>query len=112
SIALFRAITEAIQARLAYITGVRDDIFIDYYKKMRMNDKKFILKALPLEGKCYANCISLPVKDVNSNVSAILKILLDNHYKQIFVIDHTKPELMIPVVQVFIPSMLLNNSRM
>ena len=85
---------------------------MDYYKKMRMNDKKFMPKVLSLEGKCYSKCISLPIKDVNSNVSAILKVLQNKGYKQIFIVDYTMPELMIPVIQAFIPGMLLNNSRM
>ncbi|MCC2625341.1 MAG: hypothetical protein K0R14_1214 [Burkholderiales bacterium] len=112
SIALFRAITEAVQARVAYIAGVRDDIFADYYKKMRINDDKFVPKVLLSEGSDYSSSSSLSVGNVESNLSSTLEILLNKQYKQIFVIDHTKPELNIPVVQVFIPGMLLNNSRM
>lgn len=112
SIALFRAISEGIQGRLAHITGVRDDLFFWYYKKLGLNDKKFIPQEDDLIGKSYSNCVSLPVKDVVKNLEFVLNIIRNYKYEQVLMVDHTKPDLNIPVVQIFIPGMLLNNSRM
>lgn len=115
SIALFRALSEAIQGRLTYITGARDDVFESYYKKMRLDDRKF----LPQEGenrakarKNYADSISLILGNAHENLKTLVDTLTKYQYSQLLMIDHTKPELGIPVVQMFIPRMLLNNVRM
>lgn len=112
SIALFRAISEAIQGRLTYIAGIRDDIVEEYYKNMRLNTHKFLPQKPQIPSKNYQDSISLPVDGVGSNLNRLLNMLLEKNYHQILLMDHTKPELSIPVVQIFIPGMKLNNSRM
>ena len=112
SIALYRAISEAIQGRLTYITGVRDDIFEDYYKKMRVNHVHFLPKHVGSEGKNFADELSRPVFGAGENLQTLLAMLKSNNYDKVLMVDHTREELNIPVVQVFIPGMQLNNARM
>lgn len=113
SIALYRAISEAVQTRLTYITGARDDVFEEYYLAMRAKDKKFLPKTPAGQAnKSYANSVSLPVENVQQNLQKLLQILAQHDYSKVLMVNHTKPELEIPVVQIFIPGMLLNNARM
>jgi ribosomal protein S12 methylthiotransferase accessory factor len=112
SIALYRAISEAIQGRLTYIAGVRDDVFEDYYKKMRVNHAHFLPKHVGVEGKSFVNELTRPLFGADENLQTLLAMLKSNNYDKVLLVDHTREELSIPVVQVFIPGMQLNNARM
>ena len=112
SIALYRAISEAIQGRLTYITGVRDDVFEDYYKKMRANHVHFLPKDAKYEGKDFADELSHSVFGADESLQKLLMMLKSKDYDKVLMIDQTREELNIPVVQVFIPGMRLNNARM
>lgn len=111
STALFRALSEAIQGRLSYISGSRDDILEGYYTKMRQKDTKFMSGSSHSNAKNY-EYTPYVLGTVSESLNKILNILKDNNYSQIYVVDHTQPEINIPVIQVFIPDMQVNTSRM
>lgn len=111
-IALFRAISEAIQGRLTYISGIRDDIFGEYYKNMRLNNNKLVTTSSTKEGKNYQDCTSIETGSISNNLTTLLDILIKHGYQQVLVYEHTKKELGIPVVHVFIPGMQRNVLRM
>ncbi len=101
-IALIRALLEVAQSRLALISGSRDDIFAEQYE----------IKVL-----CHPREDGDPFKinhtergngKIDSSIlkSQILTRLYENNINDVFMVIHTKPELNIPVVQVFIPGLM------
>jgi len=111
-IALSRALTEAAQSRLTLISGTRDDVFTDQYN----NRGNFTYSKTEYEGKKnYSDCqqpdIQKTTKDFHQDIQFLSQQLSAQGFHQILVVDHTKPELKIPVVQVFIPGMQFNGVR-
>ncbi len=112
SIALLRAITEAIQARLTLISGNRDDVFHDYYFRQSMGNMSHN-NTEDVSVKLYQHCINLKLnQSFEQDINQLSKNIYDAGYPSIFIIDHTQKELAIPVVQTVIPGMLFDGSRM
>lgn len=108
-IALSRALTEAAQSRLTVISGARDDVFLDQYQQSssagRVDDT--------VQGvRDYKKCI-LP--DVPSSFTTIIsdltKSIVKAGFKQVLVYEHTRTDIGIPVVHVFVPGMQFNGNR-
>lgn len=110
-IALSRAITEAAQGRLTCISGNRDDIFIDFYQEHE--EKSFQNNAIE-EG--YLNYNKIPQLDFensfSSNIKQIVTLLQMQGFNEIMYVEHTKPAFGVPVVQVFVPKLMFNGTRM
>lgn len=111
-IALSRALTEAAQSRLTLISGTRDDVFADQYN----NRTNFTYSKTEYEGKKdYKDCrqpdMQKTTKDFQQDIQFLSQQLSARGFRQILVVDHTKPELEIPVVQVFIPGLQFNGAR-
>jgi len=105
--ALIGALTEAAQSRLTFITGSRDDTFADEYERQK---NIFLQPAKMTKGSySYQACPSPLVKqNFSEQMADLLKCLTDNNYQRVVMVDHTKPELNIPVVHVFIPGMFFD----
>ena len=112
-IALTRALTEAAQARLTLISGNRDDVFPDYYFK-RAEDLGLQQDTFFNRGRCsYQNIVEPDhAFDLKKNVQQIIQLLESPGLGDVIVVDHTKKELGIAVVQVFVPGLLFNGARM
>jgi len=102
SIALLRAVTEAAQSRLTYISGARDDIdkqrgkvHNDYQSQVEM-----VIPSLP--------AYSLP-STMGAMLEQIKQLLVAGGYFDMFYVDLSKEELGIPVVKAFIPKMFVNS---
>lgn len=109
-IALSRALTEAAQSRLTLISGSRDDIFPDYYKKHHSEETIFEVKDGTLDFK---ECVSPKLKNsFSENINEILNKIKSKGFNEIIVVDHTKEEYKIPVVQVFVIGFQNNGSRL
>lgn len=93
-IALTRALLEVAQSRLALISGSRDDIFAEQYD-MSSHISTF--------EKINFNFIGRESHNMNIN---ILNRLAESNIKDVFFVNHTKPEFNIPVVQIFIPGLM------
>lgn len=109
-IALSRAITEAAQAKLTIISGLRDDIFPDYYhESATMQPANHFL----LGKRFFSDCVQPEYYDSYfDNLKLLQQILLKNHYSAIYWVNHTKPEIDVPVIQLFIPGLKHDHSRM
>ncbi len=109
-IALSRALTEAAQSRLTLISGSRDDIFLDHYQQQK---KYFHVHAEDFEGKKnFKQCICPPLApSFADNIHTLIQQLTSQGFHQLFIVNHTKPELNIPVIHAFIPGMLFNGTR-
>lgn len=99
SIALARAITEAAQTRLTLISGSRDDIFPIHYQHSNTNHEL----AKSSSSKNYNHCNPTQTQHSFEADLNYLIMHLQKHSKNIICIDHTKPELDIPVIQMIIP---------
>lgn len=111
-IALSRALTEAAQSRLTLISGTRDDVFTDQYN----NRTSYTYSKTEYVGKRdYQDCLQsdsqITKKDFQQDIQFLTQQLSAKGFHQILIVDHTKPELEIPVVQVFIPGMHFNGAR-
>jgi len=107
-IALARALLEAAQSRLGIISGARDDLFPDQYQQhLHVTDS-----AVPA-GKCdYAAIQSAALPSSFKLVAdAILQALDRAGFRKVYCVKHTKTELQIPVVQVFVPGMQFRGTR-
>jgi ribosomal protein S12 methylthiotransferase accessory factor len=107
-VALLRALTEAAQIRMTYITGSREDIPADEY-------------ALTAKRKKLRDCLSLvdwhaPVRDfalvpsseseqLEDDLAGILRRLQMVGIRRVLAVDLTKLDIGLPVVRVVIPGM-------
>lgn len=106
-VALLRALLEAIQLRVALISGARDDIFNEYYAKQRLMKKALSQQDVPSpSGVLHFDELGQAQHfDTFTQLKNIVVQKLHHCGFQVLVCDHTKPEINIPVVQVFIPGM-------
>lgn len=107
-IALSRALTEAAQARLTYIAGIRDDLLPDEYIEPPNAD---ILDAL-LGALCAETAPrplpavpSFVADDLGDDVQWELERLAEAGIVRVVAIDLTRPNFGIPVVRVVIPGL-------
>jgi ribosomal protein S12 methylthiotransferase accessory factor len=102
-IALSRALTEAAQSRLTFISGSRDDLFPDLYEPAVQDAPDaaatsptldFRTRRSPLLGATFAE-----------DLTTTLDLLRAAGFPQVIAVDHTKPEFGIPVVAVVVPGL-------
>jgi ribosomal protein S12 methylthiotransferase accessory factor len=100
-IALSRALTEAAQSRLTFISGSRDDLFPDVYEPavqdtpgvaMTSPTLDFRMRKSPLLGATFAE-----------DLATTLDLLCAGGFPRVIAVDHTKEEFGIPVVAVVVP---------
>lgn len=109
-IAISRAITEAVQDRLVLISGSRDDIFPDFYHKLNAQDAvKFSGAYISLKNRVNQQSMDT-VQALLDQIKVILRE--EKSISEIFYYDHTKSDIGIPVVQLFIPKMQYSHRRM
>ncbi len=108
-IALSRALTEAIQSRLTFISGARDDLFREDFALMQ-SDRHNARWASFLGGAepCldYRDLASFESASLGDDIEFQLRALAKAGFKQVVVTDLAKPNLQLPVVQVTIPGMI------
>jgi len=108
AIALVRALTEAAQARLTYITGIRDDLFpAEYEEPPNADIFEALLDALRRETAShnFREIRSFAADDLNHDLSWELKRLRSAGFSRVVVVDLTRPDFEIPVVRVVIPGL-------
>ena len=107
-IALSRALTEAVQTRLTYISGSRDDIFRHEYQRNRDPD---LIAAIWHEVTSTPSTIrfdarmSLSGDTFEDDVARLLDSVRAVGIKQVVVVDLTRPEVGLPVVKVVAPGL-------
>ncbi|OGT46491.1 MAG: hypothetical protein A3E83_01125 [Gammaproteobacteria bacterium RIFCSPHIGHO2_12_FULL_41_20] len=132
-VALTKALLEAAQARLTYICGTREEIFPGYYTlhhriksytrgaedtspvstaiystlSMHKAQNKRDSMAVMLESpKSTRACeVRGVVTQADDMLQWLMQRLVAHQFTQLIVLDHTKPELAIPVVHVIVPGM-------
>lgn len=108
-VALSRAITEAVQSRLTYISGARDDLFRDDYASIqttRNRDNWLAWLDRPGKALAFQDVPSWASDDVARDVDQVLNILTGNGFNRAVLVDLSIPEIGIPVVKAIIPGMV------
>ena len=108
-IALTQAITEAVQSRVALVSGSRDDIFPSYYLSRTKKVDRTVKRGTQLY-QHIPDCIIND--DILQQVDDIIRLLADNGYAEGYIIDHTKADIGIPVKQILIPMLAFHGVRM
>lgn len=108
AIALVRALTEAAQTRLTYITGIRDDLLPQRYAEPAntdIADALYEALAWQAEPVAFRRIPSRDSDDLTDDLSHLLDCLRAIGAGRVVAVDLTRPELAIPVVRVVIPGL-------
>ena len=107
-IALARALTEAAQTRLTYITGIRDDLLPPEYEEPPAADVvEALLNALRQETAphLFRDVPSFAADDLREDLLWELERLQASGFPRVMAVDLSRPDLGIPVVRVVIPGL-------
>jgi ribosomal protein S12 methylthiotransferase accessory factor len=110
-IALSRAITEAAQSRLTYISGSRDDLKRHNYDEpveQRLADYANKLWENRIPARRFADVPDTLRRDFESDLALLLGRLKSVGVEHACVVDLTRPELGIPVVRLMVPGLELD----
>lgn len=100
NIALVRALTEAAQVRLTYITGSRDDVFPEFYTHTQ-DSKTYVRGSYD-----YAKIPELAQEEnFQCQLKSLLAHLKARGVEQIAYYNHTRADFGLPVVHVLIPGL-------
>jgi len=105
-VALLRALTEAAQARLTYISGSRDDIFrMDFQHSLSPDIRASVSARMEIRApmRSFRNIPTYASETFESDVAWELERLCSSGVERAIVVDLTKPEFRIPVARVVIP---------
>ena len=108
TIALLRAMTEAAQVRLTYITGIRDDLApAEYEASPTAEIGHALLDALSVEAEpiSFRGVPSFSANDLRQELSWELRCLRSVGIARVVVVDLTHPDFAIPVVRAVIPGL-------
>jgi ribosomal protein S12 methylthiotransferase accessory factor len=108
SIALARALTEAAQTRLTYITGIRDDLSPAEYRTVPGDElRDALLDVLAQESRPmpFASVPNFASDDLGDDLRWALCQVAATGIDRVIAVDLTRPEFMIPVVRLVIPGL-------
>jgi len=110
-VALSRAITEAIQARLTFVAGTRDDCYPSVYQSLQnswnqITSLKLQAREVPSSRKLHPFIETTVPADFTLCIDQLLKQLNRAGYEQVIVYEHTKRDIQIPVVHVIVPGLI------
>jgi len=109
AIALIRAITEAVQCRLTYIAGARDDADRDFFERARNPDRVARLRDQVEAGASSGgDFLAVPTfegEDFAADVAHERACLAGVGLGEVTVVDLTRPEFAVPVVRVVVPGL-------
>jgi YcaO-like protein with predicted kinase domain len=107
-IALARALTEAAQTRLTYITGIRDDLLPAEYQEPPTADiVEALLDALRQEATphSFRDVPTFASDDLSRDLRWELERLHSARFTRVVFVDLTRPDFEVPVVRVVVPGL-------
>jgi YcaO-like protein with predicted kinase domain len=107
-IALLRALCEAVQVRMTYISGSRDDLEAKEFRRAAMAQRLCGLRALMRAGDGGRAFAEVPDRDfpgLADDLDWLLERLRAVGVREVAVVDLTRPEMGLPVVRVVIPGL-------
>jgi ribosomal protein S12 methylthiotransferase accessory factor len=110
-VALSRAITEAIQARLTFVAGTRDDCYPSVYQALQNSWQQITSperqnRPITSLKKLHPFIETNVPGDFTLCIDRLLKRLNQTGYEQVIVYEHTQKDIQIPVVHVIIPGLV------
>lgn len=109
-VALLRALTEAAQSRLTFISGLRDDLSRKDYRKFLSADEHErwldVIAGRAPATRDFGDILSCQGDDLQQDVDMLLEKLRMCGIEEVVAVDLTRPEFGIPVVRVIIPGLL------
>ena len=113
-VALSRAITEAIQSRLTFVAGTRDDCYPSVYQALQnswnqITGPRLQNRAGPSSKKRHPFIETNIPQDFTLCINQLLQQLNQTGYKQVIVYEHTKKDIQIPVVHVIVPGLVYDS---
>jgi YcaO-like protein with predicted kinase domain len=108
SVALLRALTEAVQVRTTYITGSRDDLPPDHFTGPTIQHKLQRARALMATraaGRHFGEVPTYESTTIGDDLAWILARLRSARIEEVIALDLTLPELGIAVARVVIPGL-------
>ena len=107
-VALLRALTEAVQVRMTYIVGVRDDLPTAQFSRIGRQRKRLHARlAAEPDGapQTFAAIPSFEGASFDQDLSWLLARLTAVGLDRVVTVDLTRPEFGIPVVRVIVPGL-------
>lgn len=107
-IALSRALTEAVQSRLTYIAGSRDDLRARDYVEApqdRVFDFAMDIHEQRAKNRCFDDVPDFCSNSFEQDLQQIVSRLEAVHVTEIVTLDLTRPSIGIPVVRVIVPGL-------
>jgi len=107
-VALMRALSEAVQTRVTYISGSRDDFFREEYEQATNED---LLRGIwaeisnPPVTEPFTAQASLATESFEEDIALLLSALGTAGIRSAVVVNLTKPEIGVPVVKVVVPGL-------
>ncbi|MBQ4825469.1 YcaO-like family protein [Leisingera sp. HS039] len=108
AIALLRALTEAAQTRLTYISGARDDLDPDEFTPKASAERAHYVRALLARSEPVDrlhDCPSYSAPSFENDLAWLLNRLGDAGIEQVLTVDLSRPGLGISVVRAVIPGL-------
>jgi ribosomal protein S12 methylthiotransferase accessory factor len=107
AIALSRALTEAAQSRLTWISGARDDLARTTFRIARDVDQLAALRALASASatRPFSAAPTFEGETVGDDLAHARRALADAGFAEIVVVDLARPELRVDVVRVIVPGL-------
>jgi len=104
-LALFRAVTEAIQSRLAAIQGARDSYNVLPGSPRRATQKERARELSDAEPRSMSETPSRVHVDLRDDLRFLLESLREAGFTQVIAVDLTREDLGLPVVRVRVPGL-------
>lgn len=107
-IALSRALTEAAQTRLTYISGSRDDLIAEEFSGQGREEKREQIRRLSIStgGKrAFSQQGGMSSPTFRQDLDGLLEKLQRRGYDQVIAVDLTQADIGLPVVRVVIPGL-------
>jgi ribosomal protein S12 methylthiotransferase accessory factor len=107
-VALCRALTEAAQARVGFISGTRDDLFPALYAPAARRRRAIQAQAWlrePARGRRFGEVSDLAADSPAVDLAQVLGRLRTAGLDEVVMVDLTKPAIGLPVVRVVVPGL-------
>jgi ribosomal protein S12 methylthiotransferase accessory factor len=107
-VALCRALTEAVQCRIAEISGSRDDILADAYRELRSDEELTDIEAMIRDDaptRRYGDRPSLATETFDGDLGVVLEHLRRASFGEALAVDLSRADVGVPVVQAIVPGL-------
>jgi ribosomal protein S12 methylthiotransferase accessory factor len=107
NVALLRALTEAAQSRLTYISGSRDDLFHERFRTLqRMEEERRLASHMTsVAARSFTEVPNIEHPTFNADLEDMLGRLRTAGLTEVAVFDLTRSDLGVPVVKVLVPGL-------